>query len=153
MIGTQHLIQQVRSFSAKFIKLLLILLYGNECCMYSLRVPLKRRGKFLQKVEDIAAMRRRAEFKYGGVSPDLGAFVGDDPEPLTDYQNVGCGCKFGRMNFHLGGQLSMGLIQFALQYGHHHHHHGFLLKKKTTTQNLYYSTTPFPPSTTNFARP
>lgn len=52
------------------------------------RVPLRRNGKFAQSVEEVASMRRRAEFKYGVVDPMDLEKVGDDPEPLTDYQNA-----------------------------------------------------------------
>ena len=44
-------------------------------------MPLRRDGRPVQKMGDIAAIRMIAEQKYGGN-------VGADPEPLTDYQNV-----------------------------------------------------------------
>ena len=50
------------------------------------RVPLKHGNP--PRLEDMAGLRRRAEFKFGGGNSQTLRKIGDDPEPLTDYQNV-----------------------------------------------------------------
>ncbi len=49
------------------------------------RVPLRRTGPVVTKPEQLVDLRRRIEWKYSGGAP------GDDPEPLTDYQDVSYG--------------------------------------------------------------
>jgi len=46
------------------------------------RVPLKRSGPVVKRPEHLAALRRNIQLKYNVAVP------GDDPEPLTDYEDV-----------------------------------------------------------------
>ena len=45
------------------------------------RIPLRYAGSPIKKVEDLGKSKRALEIKYNNK-------VGDDPEPLTDYQDV-----------------------------------------------------------------
>ena len=45
-------------------------------------MPIKRDGPPLKKLGDMAKLKRVVEKKFGGGN------LGDDPEPLTDYQDV-----------------------------------------------------------------
>lgn len=51
------------------------------------RVHLRRDRKPVEKVEDLANLRKITEWKFGIGEPRQ---LGDDPEPLTDYQDVRC---------------------------------------------------------------
>lgn len=58
---------------------MLSLVVFSECYV---KVPLRRTGPVVTRPEQLVDLRRKIEWKFGGGAP------GDDPEPLTDYQDA-----------------------------------------------------------------